>query len=145
MGSKTNAHSDNILGLLQSTPFTEPETLWVSLTKTGGAGDPTNSSAGNDMTTNQGRRSIVASNGWTGPQAPSTGTGRAIVNANAITWSSWNSGDNGASVSGFNVWDSSTATGTDNRLYWGTLTTDRTMNTGETATFAAGDLEIIED
>lgn len=67
-------------------------------------------------------------------------TGWAIANDGAITFptasASW------GTVTHFGVFDASTA---GNLLYWGALTTSKAVGSGDTASFAVGELDVTLD
>jgi hypothetical protein len=96
---------------------------------------PTDSNPGTEVSTvgtAYVRQSITRSSGWT----LATNT---ITNVDDITWAQATA-DYGE-VGAFALFD---AAGT-NMLYWGDLTTPKTISTGDTAKISAGDIDIAED
>jgi hypothetical protein len=94
----------------------------------------TDSTPGTECTGgNYGRVSVARGTGW-------TSAGNATENAADITFTeataSW------GTVVAFALMDASTS---GNMLYWGDLTTSKSIDNGDTAKIPAGDLDITED
>lgn len=137
MAGKSDAHSIAILGLLRGVAPSTPSNTYVSLFD----GTPDDNSNNYTLETNGGNGRQVIS--WNpADQAPSTGDGRAIITNAALTWTGWTGGPN--TLTYFGIYDSASE-GAGTMLYSGQLDNNVTMNNGETATFATGDLEVIED
>ncbi len=131
-GSKTDWYENKVIEHLFETSYTAPDPLYVALflesNKPGDAGGGTEASGGAYA-----RVAVAQTTGW-------TSAGNATENAADINFpeatASW--GELGA----FALFDALTA---GNMLYWGDLTTPKTINSGDTAKFPAGDLDITED
>ncbi len=121
-----------------------PATVYVALftsaaNDAGGGGEPSSGAYA---------RVAVASSlaNWSGTQsagstAASSGTSGQISNNNAVTFPA-PSGANWGVLTYFGIFDASTS---GNLLYWGQLTTPKTVNDGDSApVFAAGTLTITE-
>jgi hypothetical protein len=135
MVGKTHAHSDSILNLLRGVSVTNFGTTHIALftfapTDTGGG---TESAYGSD-----GRQPIIPGE-WDAPiNGPSIG--RRILSNVPISWTAWDGGTETMVAAGiFDI----TLGGV--LLYHALLATSRTINDGETATFAAGALIVQED
>ena len=118
-----NAVLNHIVG---KTAFTMP-TAYVALFTAA----PSDSGGGTEVTGNNYARKSTAAADWT------TASGGAISNANAITFAtpsgSW------GTVTHFALFDASTA---GNMLAWAPLTASQAIGTGNTVSFAVGDLDI---
>jgi hypothetical protein len=131
-GSKTDWYENIVLQHLFKTDYTAPDPLYVALfldsAKPTDAGGGTEASGGSYA-----RESVARNTGW-------TLTGNAIENAADITFTeataSW------GLLGAFALFDALTV---GNMLYWGDLTTAKTINSGDTAKIPAGDLDITED
>jgi len=131
-GSKTDFYENKVLEHLFETAYAAPDPTYIALfleaAKPSDAGGGTEASGGSYA-----RVSVAQGTGW-------TTSGNATENANDITFpeatASW--GELGA----FAIFDAATA---GNMLYWGDLTTAKTINSGDTAKIPAGDLDITED
>jgi len=131
-GSKTDFYENKVIAHLFETDYTAPDPMYVALflesAKPTDAGGGTEASGGAYA-----RVSVARATGW-------TSAGNATENAADITFpeatASW--GELGA----FALMDASTG---GNMLYWGDLTTPKTINSGDTAKIPAGDLDITED
>jgi hypothetical protein len=66
-------------------------------------------------------------------------SGGGVSNTVAVSWTNWPGGADGEAISHFSLWDASTA---GNFLWSGALAAPKTMATGETLTFAVGDLDL---
>lgn len=142
MAGKTDLWSNSILGLLTddatpvalATSYVGLFTVAPSDAYTGGAPDGTEV----PTTGNYVRKPITAAN-WSALTAGSPG--REISNDLALTWAAWDTGSQ--TLSHFGVFDAVGAGG--NLLYWAALTTQRTIEDGETATFDPNVLVVNED
>lgn len=117
---------DHIVG---KTSFTMP-TAYVALFTVA----PTDAGGGTEVSGGSYARESTAGADW---NAASSG---AISNANAITFTTA-TGDWGTVVA-CALFDAATS---GNMLAWGDLTTSKAVNSGDTASFAAGDLDITLD
>lgn len=123
-----NALLDHIFG---KGAYTPPTNIYVELSTTA----PTD--AGGNVTPPSGNnysRKQTAPADW---NASSVGAGRIIDNANAIEFAeasgSW------GTLSYFALFDAASG---GNFLGWGALTTPKAVDSGDTARFAAGDLDV---
>jgi len=142
-GSKSNYLSKVILNhVLGNTPYTAAATVYVGLWTTAGSlTDPSGGTAANEVSasgTAYGRQSLTNdTTNW--PNATGSTTGLK-QNGVAITWStataSW------GIINQFALLD---AASSGNILYWGDLTTPKSISTGDTASFSAGALTITEN
>lgn len=114
-----NAVLDNIVG---KTQFTKPTAYVALFTAT-----PSDSGGGTEVSGGSYARKSTAAGDWNAAAAGSSS------NANAITFvtatASW------GTVTHFGVFDAAT---TGNLLWWGTITTSKTIGNGDTASFAGG-------
>lgn len=132
MAGKTDAHSDSVLNILRNTAIAAITTVYAALftVTPSDSGGGTESSYGSDT-----RKAIT----FTAPEAHTSG--RKVENDPLITWTSWDGTSPETFVSA-GVFDALTV---GNLLYWAALTTSRTINTGESATFAVDALRVTED
>lgn len=135
MTAKSNYLENAIINhVLRATTYTSPgSNVWVAL-YTSSQGD---SDSGTEVSGGSYARVRVQGTGaW---NAPSNG---ATANTSDITFpqasGSW------GTVQAVGIKDSSTSTGTDNLLYHGALTSNKTVNSGDTFKFNAGDLDVTE-
>jgi hypothetical protein len=95
---------------------------------------PTDAGGGTEVSGNNYARVATAGADW------AAASGGATSNANAITFptpsGSW------GTVTHFGIFDASTA---GNLLWWGLLTTSKTIGSGDSASFAAGALDLTDD
>ena len=137
MAAKSNYLENAVLNhVLRDTDYTSPGTnVWVALyTSTQGDSD-----SGTEVTGGSYARERVQGTGmW---DAPALGAG-ATANTSDITFTQATA--NWGTVQAVSIKDSSTSTGTDNLLYWGALTSNKTVNSGDTFKFNAGDLDVTE-
>ncbi len=124
---------------------TGPTSLYIALLTAA----PSDTGGGTEVSGGAYARVTYASSlaNWAGTQSAgsataSTGTGGQTSNNNPITFPT-PSGANWGVVSHFGIYD---ATSGGNLLYWGALTTSKTINNGDSAPlFAAGALTITVD
>lgn len=121
---------DHILG---NTAYTAPATVHIALFTTSPGDDGT---GGTEVSGNNYSRVSVTNNTTNWPNA----SGGAKANGTAITFAT-PSGTWGT-VTSFGIYDASTG---GNLLYFGNLTSNQTVNTGNTVSFAVGDLDVTED
>jgi len=132
-GSKSDYLENELLDhVLGGTDYSRPATVWVALYTV----DPSDSGGGTEGTGGSYARAEVTNNDTNWPAA----SGGAKANGTAITFAeataSW------GTVTAFGIFDAVTA---GNLLYWAELTADKTIDSGDTATFAIGDLDVTED
>jgi hypothetical protein len=125
--------------LFRTTTFTRPSPIYVALftaapSDSGGGTECSGGSYARASVT-PGDTAFEATQG--GTSGNSSGTGGATQNAGAITFAtptaSW------GTVTHFGIFD---ALSGGNLLFWGALGTSKTINSGDTVSFAAGALDI---
>jgi len=120
---------DHVLGNLA---YTAPANVYVALY----TADPSDAGGGTECTDGSYARATVVNNYTNWPNASSG----AKANGTEITFTeataSW------GTVCAFGIFDNLTV---GNLLYWAELTTNKTIDSGDTAKFAVGDLDILED
>lgn len=132
-GSKSDFLENEILDhVLGNAAYTAPGTVYIALFTVA----PTDSGGGTECTGGSYARVTVTNNATNWPAASggakSNGTEIVFVEATA----SW------GTVLAFGIFDAITA---GNLLYWATLTVNKAIDTGDTAKFAVGDLDVTED
>jgi len=132
-GSKSDYLENKLLDhVLGGGDYTRPATVYVALFTVA----PSDSGGGTEVTGGSYARVAVTNNVTNWPAASggakSNGTEIAFPEATA----SW------GTVVAFAIFDAATA---GNMLYWATLTTSKTIDQGDTAKFAVGDLDVTED
>jgi hypothetical protein len=136
MGSKSdyleNALLDHVLG---GGDYTRPATVYIGLW-TSALDDTSDGSTAGEVSGGSYARVAVTNNATNWPAAASG----AKSNGTAITFPQA-SADWGT-VTHFAILDAATL---GNILYWGALTNSKTIQNGDTAEFAIGDLDITED
>jgi hypothetical protein len=128
--------------IFRAQAYTAPATVYVALFTAA----PSDSGGGTEITIGSNgyqRKSVSCSlAAWAGTQgagsqAVSSGTGGVTSNNAAITFDtptgSW------GTVTHFGIFDAASA---GNLMLWGALTVQQTINTGNTVSFAAGQLQI---
>lgn len=135
MVGKTDFHSDAILNLFIAGTFASAITGFVGLFTAA----PSDTGGGTEVTDGTPPRESL---GTMGNLAGASPDGRRIDNTIAIEFTNWPAGASPAAVDWAGVFD---AVSSGNLRYWAQLADLRTITTGETATFAATALVIIED
>ena len=131
MAGKSDAHSTAVLNVLRGTTLTGIGTVYVGLFTAA----PTDAGGGTEVTDGTPDRESAA---FTAPVAASPGM--KIDNSAAVSWTSWpNASDTLVAAALFDALTVGTL------LYWANLDDNRTINSGETATFATGALVVSED
>jgi hypothetical protein len=126
--------------IFRAQAYTFPGTLYVALLTAA----PTDAGGGTEVSGNAYARVAVTNSlaNWAGTQGAGTtvassGTTATTSNNGVITFptptGTW------GTVAAFGIYDASTA---GNLLFYGTLTTSKTINTGDTVTFPAASLSI---
>ena len=129
--------------LLRGQAYSAPATVYVGLLTAA----PSDSGGGTEVSGNNYARASVASSlaNWAGTQSAgstiaSSGTGGTTSNNGTISFAtpsaSW------GTVTHFGVYDASCS---GNLLFWGALTISKTINNGDTVSFAAGALSFTID
>ena len=132
-GSKSNYLEDEILDhVLGGADYTRPATVYIALYTAA----PTDAGGGTEVTGGSYDRVDVTNNATNWPAA----SGGAKSNGTEITFPTATA--NWGTVVAFGIHDANTA---GNLLFWADLTTSKTINTGDTAKFAVGDIDITED
>lgn len=134
-GSFSNYAENKILDhIVGKTSFTMPS-IWIGLWAATLSDTSTGATAGEPSGNNYSRKSTAAAD-W---ESAASG---ATQNANAITFAtasgSW------GTITDFALVDNAT-TGAGNIIAYGTLTTSKSISSGDTASFAAGDIDITLD
>ena len=125
MAALSNYLEDNLVDhSLGTATFTSPATVYVALYTT----DPTDADTGVEVSGNGYARQVATF---------SAASGGATSNTNEISFVA--SGGNWGTITHIGIRDALTA---GNLLYQGALTAARTINDGETARFAIGDIDI---
>jgi hypothetical protein len=126
--------------LLRGQTFTAPTTVHVGLLTAA----PSDTGGGTEVSGGSYARAAVASSltNWAGTQsaastAASSGTSGTTSNNNSINFPTPSAG--WGTVTHFAIYDASTA---GNLLFYGALGTSKTINTGDTVTFSAAQLQI---
>lgn len=130
MAGKSDYAENKVLELLVGkTAFSTP-TAYVALYTAA----PSDSGGGTEVSGNNYSRKSTAAADW------ASASGGAISNANAITFAtpsgSW------GTVTHFGIFDAAT---NGNLIYWGALAASKTIGSGDTPSFAAGELDLTED
>jgi hypothetical protein len=136
MGSKSNYLENEILDhVLGGGDFTRPATVYVGLW-TAALDDTSDGDTAGEVSGGSYARVAVTNNATNFPAA----SGGAKSNGTAISFpqatADW------GTVTYFAILDAATS---GNILYWGALTASKTIQNGDTASFAIGDLDITED
>jgi len=120
---------DHVLG---NAAYSAPATVYIALYTVA----PTDAGGGTEVTGGSYVRKSVTNNDTNWPAAAAgakaNGTEIAFVEATA----SW------GTVVAFGIFDAESA---GNLLYWADLTTEKTIDSGDTAKFAVGDIDVTED
>ncbi len=126
--SKSNYLEDAILNhVLRNTALTSPTTVYAALYTAA----PSDAGGGTEVSGGGYARQAITFG------APSSG---AVSNSADVNFGTASA--NWGTVTHFGVFDASTA---GNLLYWAALTASKTVNSGDSAKFAIGDLDISED
>ncbi len=134
-GSKSDYLENKLLDhMLGGATYSQPADVWVGLYTVA----PTDAGGGTECSGGSyARVQVPNESGDSNWDAAASG---AKANTNDITFPEA-TGDRGEVVA-FGIFDADSA---GNLLYWGDLTANKTINTGDTAKFAAGDIDITED
>lgn len=133
MGSKSNYLENKVLDhVLGGGDYTRPATVYFGLFTV----TPSDTGGGTEVSTGSYARASVTNNATNFPAAASgsKSNGTDIVFPTAS--GSW------GTIVAFGIFDASTA---GNLLYWGDITPNKLVSTGDTPKFATGDLTITED
>ena len=132
-GSKSDYLENEILDhVLGGADYSRPATVYIALY----TADPSDTGGGTEVSGGSYARASVTNNDTNWPAASSG----AKSNGADITFTEA-TGDWGT-ITAMGIFDAETA---GNLLYWGELTTDKAINSGDTAKFATGDIDITED
>lgn len=132
-GSKSDYLENKLLDhVLGNSAYTAPATVYVALFTVA----PTDAGGGTEVSGGGYARVAVTNNLTNWPAA----SGGAKSNGTDITFPE--ATGNWGTVVAFGIFDAASG---GNLLYWGDLTQSKTISTGDTAKFAAGDLDITED
>jgi len=134
MGSMSNWLENEVLDHIAGSSFSVSSDLWLALFTS----MPTDSSGSGTECSGTGYERKKFSNSTTTWGTASAG---AITTVAAIEFAQAGASGWGTIV-GWAMFDSSTTTGANHMYYWGSLTTSKAVNSGDTARFAAGDIDI---
>jgi hypothetical protein len=131
-GSKSDYLENELLDhVLGNAAYTAPATVYVALYTVA----PTDAGGGTEVSGGSYARVAVTNNATNWPAA----SGGAKANGTAITFptatADW------GTVVAFAILDAATA---GNFLYWADLTANKTVSSGDTASFAVGELDVTE-
>lgn len=132
-GSKSDYLENELLDhVLGGGDYSRPATVYIALFTAA----PTDAGGGTEVTGGSYARKAVTNNATNWPAASggakSNGTAIEFVTATA----DW------GTVVAFAIFDAATD---GNMLYWGDLTASKSVDSGDTARFAAGELDVTED
>ena len=132
-GSKSD-YLENVLldEVLGGADYTPPATVYLALFTAA----PSDSGGGTEVSGGGYTRVAVTNNSTNFPAASGGSKSNGVDMTFPQATADW------GTVVAFAIFDASTA---GNMLYWGDLTTSKTINDGDTAKFAAGDITITED
>lgn len=132
-GSKSNFLELELLDhVLGNAAYTAPGTVYVALYTAA----PSDAGGGTEVSGTSYARVAVTNNATNWPAA----SGGAKANGTEITFPE--AGGDWGTVVAFAILDAATV---GNFLYWADLTASKTINSGDTAKFAVGDLDVTED
>lgn len=132
-GSKSDYLENELLDhVLGGGDYSRPATVYVALYTVA----PTDADGGTEVSGGSYARAAVVNNATNWPAA----SGGAKSNGTVITFPTATA--NWGEVVAFAILDAAAA---GNFLYWGDLTTPKTINNGDTAQFPVGELDVIED
>ena len=132
-GSKSNYLEDKLNDhVLGNTSYSAPATTYIALYTAA----PSDTGGGTEVTGGSYARASVTNNTTNWPNS----SGGSKSNGTAINFTTASA--NWGTVVAFGIFDASTS---GNLLYWADLTTSKAINTGDTATFAIGQITVTED
>ena len=132
-GSKSDFLENTLLDeVLGATDYTPPGTVYLALFTAA----PDDTGGGTEVSGGGYARVAVTNNSTNWPAASGGSKSNGVDMTFPQATADW------GTVVAFAIFDASTA---GNMLYWGDLTTSKTINNGDTAKFAAGDITITED
>jgi len=132
-GSKADFLEDELLDhVLGNAAYSAPATVYVAIYTVA----PTDAGGGTEVSGGSYARVAVTNNDTNWPAASSG----AKANGTEFTFPTATA--NWGTVVAFAILDAASG---GNFLYWGDLTANRTINSGDTAKFAVGDLDVTED
>lgn len=130
MGSKSDYLEDEILDHIFGKGAYTPPTIYIALFTV----TPSDAGGGTECTGGSYERKATVAGDWT------TSSGGALSNGNELSFvqatASW------GTVVAFGLFD---AASSGNLLYWGAISPTKAIDSGDTAKFAVGDLDITED
>src|SRR3990167_2450727 len=132
-GSKSNYLEDKVNDhVLGGGDFTRPATVYIALYTAA----PTDAGGGTEVSGGSYVRLLVTNNATNWPAS----SGGAKANGTELTFASATA--SWGTVVAFGILDADTA---GNLLYWGDLAVSKAVNSGDTAKFPVGDIDITED
>lgn len=131
-GSKSDFLENEVLDhVLGNSAYSAPATVYIALYTV----DPSDAGGGTEVTGGSYARVAVTNNGTNWPAA----SGGSKSNGTDFTFPTASAG--WGVVTAMGIFDAATS---GNLLYWAELTTDKTINSGDTAKFSIGDLVVTE-
>ena len=132
MANASDYLEDNIIKhLFRTGSFTKPTSLYVALFTAA----PSDSGGGTEVSATGYAR--VANNPADGAWAATSGTNGLTSNVGAINFGTWSTGP--TTVTHFGIFDASTS---GNLIVWGSLTSSKTVNAGDSFSIPAGSLTV---
>src|SRR3990167_4174500 len=133
MGSKSDFLELELLDhVLGAAAYTAPATVYVALH----TADPLDDGSGAEVSGGSYARVAVTNNATNWPAAASGAKAKGAAITFPEATASW------GTVTHFGIWDAATV---GNLLYHGSLTVSKAVTTGDTPSFAVGDIDITED
>ena len=133
-GSKSDFLENELLDhVLGNASYTAPTNTYIALFETTA---PTDAGGGQEVTGGSYARVTFANNATNWPAA----SGGAKSNGVAVTFATATA--NWGTCLAFGIFDALTS---GNLLYWADLTTNKAVNSGDTAKFNIGDIDVTED
>lgn len=132
-GSKSDYLEGKVLDhVLGNTAYSAPATVYIALFTAA----PSDSGGGTEVTGGSYARASVTNNTTNWPNA----SGGAKSNGTDITFTTATA--NWGTIVAMGIYDASTA---GNLLYWADLTVNKAINSGDTAKFTTGEIDVTED
>lgn len=133
MGSKSDYLENKVLdGVLGGPAFSLPATVYAALYTV----TPSDAGGGTEVTGGSYARVAVTNNVTNWPAAAAGAKANGTEIAFPAATANW------GTVVAWGILDAAAA---GNLLYWGALTVSKAVNSGDTASFAVGDIDITED
>jgi hypothetical protein len=120
---------DHVLG---NAAYTAPATVYLALFTAA----PSDAGGGTEVATGSYARKAVTNNATNWPAATSGTKTLNVAQSFVAATANW------GTITHFGIFDASTS---GNLLYWGTITPNKAVNNGDTASFAIGAIVVTED